>query len=80
MTWLDVVIVGFTILMAVWGYSLGARTAAVLVLGFVGGAFLGAIVGPLVLDAGSRPRLDTDEVNPNLPSTPAGTRSLLALT
>jgi Trypsin-like peptidase domain len=57
MTWLDVVILGFAILMAVWGYSLGARTAAVLVCGFVGGAFFGAVVGPIVFDAGRASRL-----------------------
>ena len=54
MTALDWIIVGFTALMALWGYSQGLVVGALSLAGFVGGAFLGARVGPLILEGGAR--------------------------
>src|ERR671933_2655631 len=54
MTALDWIIVGFTVLMAIWGYSQGLVVGALSLAGFLGGAFLGARVGPLVLADGAR--------------------------
>jgi len=54
MTWVDWIIVGFTILMALWGYAQGLIVGALSLLGFAAGAFVGSRVGPLVLEDGSR--------------------------
>jgi S1-C subfamily serine protease len=52
-TWLDVAIIGFTLLMAAWGYAQGLIVGAMSLGGFVAGAFLGSRVGPLVLQGGA---------------------------
>ena len=54
MTVLDWIIVAFTVLMALWGYSQGLVVGALSLLGFIGGAFLGSRVGPLILEDGAR--------------------------
>src|SRR4051794_41982172 len=53
MTAIDWIIVGFTVLMALWGYSQGLVVGALSLLGFLAGAFLGARIGPLVLSGGA---------------------------
>jgi len=53
-TWLDVAIVGFTLIMAAWGYAQGLIVGAMSLGGFVAGALLGSRLGPLVLDEGAR--------------------------
>lgn len=53
MTGLDWIIVGFTVLMALWGYSQGLVVGALSLVGFLGGAFIGSRIGPLVLSHGS---------------------------
>jgi S1-C subfamily serine protease len=53
MTVIDWVIVAFTLLMAFWGYAQGLIVGALSLAGFLGGAFLGSRLGPLVLDEGS---------------------------
>ena len=53
MTALDWVIVAFTILMAVYGYAQGFLVGALSLAGFVGGAFLGTRLGPLLLPEGA---------------------------
>ena len=47
MLWLDLVILGFALLMALWGYSFGLLGGGMLVCGFVVGAFAGSAVGSL---------------------------------
>lgn len=54
MTVLDWIIIAFTSLMALWGYSQGLVVGALSLAGFLGGAFLGSRVGPLILEDGSR--------------------------
>src|SRR3954451_21116641 len=54
MTAIDWIIVAFTVLMALWGYSQGLVVGALSLAGFIGGAFLGARIGPLVLQGGAR--------------------------
>src|SRR3954466_1629541 len=54
MTALDWIIVAFTVLMALWGYSQGLVVGALSLAGFLGGAFIGSRVGPLILDQGAR--------------------------
>lgn len=54
MTAIDWIIVGFTLLMALWGYAQGLIVGALSLLGFAGGAFVGARLGPLLLEEGSR--------------------------
>src|SRR5919202_2041208 len=54
MTALDWIIIAFTLLMALWGYSQGLLVGALSLGGFIGGAFLGSRIGPLVLSGGSR--------------------------
>src|SRR3954465_16093570 len=54
MTALDWIIVAFTVLMALWGDSQGLVVCAVSLAGFLGGAFLGARIGPLILENGAR--------------------------
>jgi hypothetical protein len=51
---LDWIIVAFTALMAIWGYAQGLIVGALSLAGFAGGAVLGARLGPLLLDEGSR--------------------------
>jgi trypsin-like peptidase/colicin V production protein len=53
-TAVDWIIVGLTLLMAVWGYAQGLIVGALSLAGFAGGAFLGARVVPLLLEEGSR--------------------------
>lgn len=54
MTAVDFVIVGFALLMAIWGYYQGLIVGALSLCGFVAGALLGSRIGPLVLEEGSR--------------------------
>ena len=54
MTPLDWIIVGFTLLMATWGYAQGLVVGALSLAGFAGGAFIGSRLGPLLLEDGSR--------------------------
>src|SRR3954451_19956010 len=53
MTAVDWIIVAFTLLMAVWGYSQGLIVGALSLAGFVGGAFLGSRLGPLLVHDGA---------------------------
>jgi hypothetical protein len=53
MTPLDWIIVGFALLMAVWGYAQGLIVGALSLAGFAAGAFLGSRLGPLLLEDGS---------------------------
>ena len=53
MTGLDWIIVGFTLLMAVWGFGQGLIAGAFALGGFAVGALLGSRLGPLVLSDGS---------------------------
>jgi len=48
------IIVGFTLLMATWGYAQGLVVGALSLAGFAGGAFIGSRLGPLLLEDGSR--------------------------
>jgi trypsin-like peptidase/colicin V production protein len=52
-TLVDWVIVGFTIMMAVWGYLQGLIVGALSLAGFAAGAFVGSRLGPLLLSEGS---------------------------
>jgi hypothetical protein len=52
-TVIDWIIVVFTVLMAIWGYAQGLVVGALSLIGFVGGAFLGSRVGPLLLSNGA---------------------------
>jgi S1-C subfamily serine protease len=54
MTAIDWIIVGFTLAMAVWGYAQGLIVGALSLVGFAGGAVLGARIGPLLLEEGAR--------------------------
>ena len=54
MTPVDWIIVGFTLLMALWGWAQGLIVGALSLVGFAGGAMLGARLGPLLLSEGSR--------------------------
>jgi hypothetical protein len=53
-TALDWIIIGFTVLMGLWGYAQGLIVGALSLVGFAGGAFLGSRVGPLLLEEGSQ--------------------------
>jgi hypothetical protein len=53
-TALDWIIIAFTALMAMWGYAQGLIVGALSLAGFAGGAVLGARIGPLLLEEGSR--------------------------
>ncbi|MGA2009760.1 MAG: MarP family serine protease [Solirubrobacteraceae bacterium] len=53
MTGLDWVIVGFTVLLAIYGYLQGFIVGALSLVGFVIGALLGTRVAPLLLSQGS---------------------------
>jgi S1-C subfamily serine protease len=52
-TTLDWIIVGFTVLMASWGFAQGLIVGALSLVGFAAGALLGARVGPALLSEGS---------------------------
>jgi hypothetical protein len=53
-TTIDWIIVGFTLLMAVWGYAQGLVVGAMSLAGFAAGALLGSRIAPLLLSGGSR--------------------------
>jgi hypothetical protein len=53
MTPIDWIIVGFVLLMAVWGYAQGLIVGALSLAGFAAGAFLGSRLGPLLLEGGN---------------------------
>ena len=53
-TLVDWLIVGFCVLLALFGYLQGFIVGALSLLGFALGAFLGSRLGPLVLSGGSR--------------------------
>jgi hypothetical protein len=53
-TALDWIIVVFTVLMALWGYSQGLIVGALSLVGFAAGAFLGSRLGPLLLTEGDQ--------------------------
>jgi S1-C subfamily serine protease len=53
-TAIDWIIVVFTLLMAAWGYAQGLIIGALSLAGFLGGAFLGSRLGPLVVEDGSK--------------------------
>src|SRR3954469_7857952 len=53
MTLVDWIIVAFTLLMALWGYSQGLIVGALSLVGFLGGAFLGSRLGPLLVHDGA---------------------------
>lgn len=50
----DLIILAFAAVMALWGYGQGLIAAAFALLGFVLGALLGSRLGPLVLEQGAR--------------------------
>ncbi len=54
MTGIDWIIVGFTLLMAVWGYAQGLVVGFLSLAGFIGGGFLGSRLAPLLLHGGAR--------------------------
>ena len=54
MTSIDWLIIGFTILLAVWGYAQGLIVGAFSLGGFAAGALLGARLAPLLLEEGSK--------------------------
>jgi hypothetical protein len=53
LTSLDWIIIGFTLLMGVWGFSQGLIAGALALAGFAAGALLGSRLGPLLLSEGS---------------------------
>src|ERR1700710_716571 len=53
MTTIDWIIVAFTLLMALWGYAQGLIVGALSLVGFLGGAFLGSRLGPLLVKDGA---------------------------
>ena len=54
MTTVDWIILGFALLMAVWGYAQGLIVGGLSLVGFVAGGFLGSRVAPMLLSEGSR--------------------------
>ena len=54
LTSLDWIIVGFTLLMAFWGYAQGLIVGGLSLAGFAVGALAGTRLGPLLLEEGSR--------------------------
>jgi hypothetical protein len=54
MTAVDLIIVAFALVMAVWGYYQGLLVGALSLVGFVAGAFAGSRLAPLVLEQGAR--------------------------
>jgi hypothetical protein len=53
LTGLDWIIIGFTVLMAVWGFGQGLIAGGLALAGFAAGAFVGSRLGPLLLEEGS---------------------------
>jgi Trypsin-like peptidase domain/Colicin V production protein len=53
LTGLDWIIIGFTVLMAVWGFGQGLIAGGLALVGFGAGAFVGSRLGPLLLEEGS---------------------------
>jgi len=53
-TWLDLMILGFALLMALWGYAQGLIVGALSLAGFMIGALIGSRIGPLLLEEGAR--------------------------
>jgi S1-C subfamily serine protease len=53
LTGLDWIIIGFTVLMAVWGFGQGLIAGGLALVGFALGAFLGSRLGPVLLSDGS---------------------------
>src|SRR4051812_11751622 len=53
LTGLDWIIIAFTVLMAIWGFSQGLIAGGLALVGFALGAFLGSRLGPLLLSDGS---------------------------
>jgi S1-C subfamily serine protease len=53
-TWLDLMILGFALLMGLWGFRQGLIVGALSLAGFLVGAALGSRVGPLLLEEGAR--------------------------
>ena len=53
MTGVDWIIVGFTLIMAVWGYAQGLVVGMLSLVGFIGGGFLGSRLAPLLLHGGA---------------------------
>jgi S1-C subfamily serine protease len=53
MTAVDWIIIGFVVLMALWGYGQGLIISGLSLAGFAGGAFVGSRLAPLLLDQGS---------------------------
>jgi uncharacterized membrane protein required for colicin V production len=51
---LDWVILGFTALLALYGYAQGFVVGALSLIGFAVGAFLGTRIAPLLLHSGDR--------------------------
>ena len=49
----DLIILGFAFVLAVWGYHQGLVTGGLSLVGFVGGALLGSRVAPLLLEQGA---------------------------
>ena len=49
----DLIIGGFAVLMALWGYAQGLIVGALSLVGFAAGALLGSRLGPLLLEEGS---------------------------
>lgn len=54
MTFVDFLIIGFALAMAVGGYARGLIVGALSLAGFIGGALLGSRLAPLLLSEGSR--------------------------
>ena len=54
LTSVDWIIVGFALLMALWGYAQGLIVGVLSLAGFAVGAFAGSRLGPLLLEEGSR--------------------------
>ena len=54
MTAIDWIIIGFTALIAFWGYGQGLVVSALSLVGFAAGAFVGSRLAPLLLAQGSR--------------------------
>jgi S1-C subfamily serine protease len=52
-TWVDWLIVAFTVLLTVYGYLQGFIVGALSLAGFAAGAFLGTRIGPLLLPGGA---------------------------
>ena len=54
MTAVDLIILGFTLLMAIWGYTQGLVVGALSFAGFAGGGLIGTRLGPVILEEGAR--------------------------